>query len=121
MDIFKVVETLQSYSGDLIGYKLDNVFAEAVTEAVSLLISQGEQIADLENKLATVNGGWVPVELGFFPEEDGRYLCNVRSSLFRKSFYQMILYYDKHGFRDGHIYTDDVTHWMPLPNQPKEE
>lgn len=29
--------------------------------------------------------------------------------------------YDKGGFVEGHIYTDDVTHWMPLPEPPKGE
>ena len=51
MEILKIVETLQSYSEDTVAYKLDGVFANAVTEAVALLIGQGEQIADLENEL----------------------------------------------------------------------
>lgn len=63
MTILKIIETLQIYSEDFIAYKLDGQFANAVTEAVSLLIGQGEQIADLENKLATVNGGWIPTSL----------------------------------------------------------
>lgn len=61
MTILEIIETLQNYSEDFIAYKLDSRFANAVTEAVSLLISQGEQIADLENKLSTVNGGWIPI------------------------------------------------------------
>lgn len=55
MNILKIAEVLESYSEDVLAYKLDGDFANAVTEAVRLLISQGEQIADLENKLATVD------------------------------------------------------------------
>ena len=54
MTILKIIEALQSYSEDILAYKLDGGFANAVTEAVSLLISQGEQIADLQNELRQV-------------------------------------------------------------------
>ena len=62
---------------------------------------------------------WIPVTERL-PEEDGRYLCNTRSFAFPGSFYQTIMKYEKGGFIEGHIYTDDVTHWMPLPEPPKE-
>ena len=62
---------------------------------------------------------WIPVTERL-PEEPDRYLCNVKSFAFPGSFYQAILRYDKYGFREGNIYTDDVTHWMPLPAEPKE-
>lgn len=52
MDILKIIQTLQTYSEDFVAYKLDGRFAHAVTEAVSLLIEQGERIADLEAKLS---------------------------------------------------------------------
>lgn len=55
------------------------------------------------------------------PEQDGRYLCIVKSYAFPGKTYQAIRMYDKFGFREGNIYTDDVTHWMPLPKPPKEE
>ena len=64
---------------------------------------------------------WVPVALGFLPEEHGRYLCVVRSFAFPGRFYRTILQYDNYGFREGNIYTDDVAYWMPLPEPPKEE
>lgn len=63
---------------------------------------------------------WIPVTERL-PQEGGRYMCNVKSFAFPGSFYQTILKYDKYGFREGHIYTDDVTHWMPLPEPPKGE
>ena len=55
------------------------------------------------------------------PEEKDRYLCNVKSFAFPGCFYHAILQYDKEGFREGNIYTDDVTHWMPLPELPRED
>lgn len=63
---------------------------------------------------------WIPVT-EMLPEEDGRYLCNTRSFAFPGSFYQTIMKYDKGGFIEGYIYTDDVIHWMPLPQAPKGE
>lgn len=61
---------------------------------------------------------WIPVSERL-PKEYGRYLCNVKSFLFPGSFYQTILQYVEGGFIEGRIYTDDVTHWMPLPEPPK--
>ena len=61
---------------------------------------------------------WIPVTERL-PEDNGRYLCNVKSFAFPGCFYQAILQCDKHGFKEGNIYTDDVTHWMPLPQPPK--
>lgn len=51
MDILKIVEALEAYSEDTLAYKLDSGFAHAVTEAIGMLIGQGEQIADLQNEL----------------------------------------------------------------------
>ena len=62
---------------------------------------------------------WIPVTERL-PECDGRYLCNVKSFSFPGTFYRTILQYVDGGFVEGHIYTDDVTHWMPLPEPPKE-
>lgn len=63
---------------------------------------------------------WISVK-DRLPEEPDRYLCNVKSFVFKGAYYQTILKYDKGGFIEGHIYTDDVTHWMPLPQPPKGE
>ena len=54
------------------------------------------------------------------PEHDGRYLCNVKSFAFRGRYYQTILRYERGEFMEGNIYTDDVTHWMELPDEPEE-
>ena len=62
---------------------------------------------------------WIPVTERL-PTKDGyRVLCNIKSSAFPGCFYQSILRYDKYGFRGSDVYTEDVTHWMPLPEPPK--
>ena len=63
---------------------------------------------------------WIPVSERL-PEVGDRVLCNIKSFAFPGSFYQRILPYDKYGFKEDNIYTDDVTHWMPLPEPPKED
>ena len=67
MDILKIVETLQEPGFELLNYKIGAPFACAVEEAVSLLVSQGERIADLEDKLEKLNAtGLTPEEIQFF-------------------------------------------------------
>ena len=63
---------------------------------------------------------WIPVAERL-PEENDYYLCCVKSFCFPGRTYINILACDKNGFKEGHIYTDDVTHWMPLPQPPKGE
>lgn len=62
---------------------------------------------------------WIPVTERL-PDKHDRYLCNVRAFSFPDLRYFAILKYDDGGFIEGRIYTDDVTHWMPLPEPPKE-
>lgn len=67
MEILKIVETLQEPGFELLNYKLGATFACAVEEAVSLLVSQGERIADLEDKLEKLNAtGLTPKDIEFF-------------------------------------------------------
>ena len=91
------------------------------------LLSQVQYLGGLEEKIADhliANGvtvqKWIPVTERL-PEEDGYYLCCVKSFSFPGRTYINILHCDKNGFQEGHIYTDDVTHWMPLPEAPKGE
>ena len=82
-----------------------------------------EMVDSIMEFLATDNNvghKWIPVTERL-PEEPDRYLCNVKSFAFKGAYYQTILKYDKGGFIEGYIYTDDVTHWMPLPEPPKGE
>lgn len=64
-------------------------------------------------------GNWIPVTERL-PEDGDRFLCNVKSFAFPGSFYRAILRYSKHGFHDGCVYEDGVTHWMPIPKPPEE-
>lgn len=67
MEILRIVETLQEPGFELLNYKLGATFACAVEEAVSLLVSQGERIADLEDKLEKINAtGLTPKDIEFF-------------------------------------------------------
>ena len=63
---------------------------------------------------------WIPVAEGL-PDQGDRVLCVVKSFAFPGSKYYNILRCDKYGFNENGIYTDDVTHWMPLPEPPKED
>ena len=83
------------------------------------LVDPTEAVADylLDNGVTVQE--WISVE-DRLPEEDGYYLCCIKSSLFPDRVYIDILECDKGSFEEGHIYTDTVTHWMPLP-QPAEE
>lgn len=56
---------------------------------------------------------WVSAEERM-PEKDGRYLC-VRRIGESGMCYVTIMNGDECGFSMGHIYSDDVTHWQPLP------
>lgn len=51
MNILKIIQQLQFYSEDVVTENMGSDFASAVTEAVSLLISQGERIAELESEV----------------------------------------------------------------------
>ena len=83
---------------------------------------------------------WIPVAERL-PKEDGRYLVsyplfNVKAWM-RVAYFSTNLYYvDRYAFpgkgnkRPGFYYSDDeygdvelqdITHWMPLPEPPKEE
>lgn len=76
MEILKIVETLQSVTPDLISYKLGATFACAVEEAVSLLIAQGEPIADLEDKLEKLNAtGLTEEDISFFQSPEMVAIC----------------------------------------------
>ena len=78
------------------------------------------KLCEVEIEIGKMPGtGWIPVTERL-PEEDGYYLCCVKSFSFPGRTYINILRCDKNGFQEGHIYTDDVTHWMPLPEPPSE-
>lgn len=81
---------------------------------------------------------WISVKKQL-PKKDGRYL--VRRTIFKKTVWYEVLDFakdgrkvDKYDFHRGwknvwydydsewgHITFDDVTHWMELPGEPKED
>ena len=62
---------------------------------------------------------WIPVT-EWVPDKEGRYLCVVPIGK-SGAVYVQVMNGDRHGFSLEHIYNDDVTHWMPLPEPPKGE
>lgn len=90
--------------------------AELLNHANAILKEQNEHLREatkMAGKDTNVSTKWVSVNEP--PKEPDYYLCRVKSFVHPGRFYVNILEYDKNGFREGHIYTDDVTHWMPLP------
>ena len=82
-------------------------------------LDREDVISSVENAPAVDAGPkWISVEERL-PEREGRYLCVKRIG---KSgmVYVQIMNGDSYGFSMEHIYTDAVTHWMPLPEPPKE-
>ena len=51
------------------------------------------------------------------PDPGARVLCVVKSFAFPGRKYCKIMRCDMYGFNENGIYTDDVTHWMPLPDE----
>ena len=90
---------------------------------------QGYMDGKLENKWISVNDR--------LPDENGRYLCYCGESFIKTtdiySFAKNLKKVDKYDFRDkkagwysydsewGYFERSGVTHWMPLPEPPKED
>ena len=68
---------------------------------------------------------WIPVSERL-PEKHGKYLALTPSIIVECKYSTWLILYDpKRGFYDidpewGDIEIDTVTHWMPLPEMPKE-
>ena len=92
----KLIDLLTDVLGMSIGFKADHLLAHGVTFQK-----------------------WIPVTERL-PDAGELSLCLVKSFAFPGRKYYALLRCDKHGFLENGIYTDDVTHWMPLPDPPKE-
>jgi hypothetical protein len=82
--------------------------------------SDYEKAADTIEELSKPK--WIPVTERL-PEFEGAVLCMRKSNVYGVRPYQEILYVDEYGFKNfDDIYLADgvVTHWMPLPQPPKE-
>ena len=107
MDIRKkLVELLQDENNPVWKWFPNNM---AMMQLADYLIANGVTVPQ-----------WISVD-DRLPEKDGYYLCCIKSSLFPDRVYIDVLECDKGSFKEGHIYTDTVTHWKPMPQPPKGE
>ena len=75
---------------------------------------------DSVQSVVTVSDTWIPVSEGL-PEEGGRYWCYVEEqNSLGKSHYQWNCSWNGEIWGGAMMY-GRVTHWMPLPNPPREE
>lgn len=85
MEILKIVKTLQEPGFVLLNYKMGAEFAQAVEDAASLLIAQGERIADLEDKLEKLNAtGLTPEDIAFFQSPKMVEVCKLINSAVKR-------------------------------------
>jgi len=101
-----------------------------MSDALAVLLphSEGNATAKLYNEAADAieelsKPRWIPATERL-PEFEGAVLCMRKSNIYGVGPYQEILYVDEYGFKNfDDIYLADgvVTHWMPLPEPPKEE
>ena len=108
----------------------ENTFAEAADAIEELLASCNNfeaAIKDLDQALDAAQSNlseflyWIPVTERL-PEECGEYLvwANVRPDKDEDPVPFMIMSYF-HAFYDNQFIVKNVTHWMPLPEPPKED
>ena len=104
----------RSYDADLMHEAADAI------EELSKLVDESIPKDDAEIIIAEVaKPRWIPVTERL-PEEHGWYLCAVKSFFGKGSFVDACKY-DGHYFVQDGLATERVTHWMPLPEPPKEE
>lgn len=63
---------------------------------------------------------WIPV-VERYPDTCGQYLCRAKNTIFEDSCYTEILRFERTGFYCRGIRINTVTHWIPLPEPPKED
>lgn len=110
MEILKILKTLEQPSLDLVAEKMGSEFADAVSNAMTLLVSQGERIAELEEQHR-----WIPVTERL-PEDIYPVLVSCG-----KGYRSFIARYDIIWKEWRVSHTLNITHWMPLPQSPHEE
>lgn len=63
---------------------------------------------------------WIPV-VERYPDTCGQYLCRAKNMIFEDSCYTEILRFERTGFYCRGTRINTVTHWIPLPEPPKED
>ena len=86
--------------------------------SITLAVSENKAIAEHLLANGVTIRKWIPVTERL-PKKEGRYLCVVQIG-YSGAIYVTLMNGDPDGFSLDHIYNDDVTHWMPLPEPPKE-
>ena len=111
-----LIKRLRHYPEDFVAYKMDADFANTVREAANAIEKLICEVADEHNARldAEERQHWIPVTERL-PEKSGSYLVFVYGEVTEMNFW----YGKWHRLRDD--YTKAVTHWMPLPQPPKEE
>jgi hypothetical protein len=67
MEITKIVEVLQEQSFETVSERMGEHFAQAVNEAVSIIVNQSELIAELQGRLDDIGAtGLTPEDIEFF-------------------------------------------------------
>lgn len=109
----ELIKRLRVYSEAVVAFKLDADFAAAVTEAASVIEMLSDHLRDVPKKVPR----WIPVTERL-PEESGQYLiCATENGITHISMAK----YWRHFYLTGRMAYWKITHWMPLPEPPKEE
>ena len=114
------------YWGGCEGSKEDLIKAANAIEELRKAVLRLEDESGIYDEFPTVfiySTEWIPVTERL-PDFDGCVLCMRKALVGDKLRYQDILYYDEGTFymefEDTPIPTESITHWMPLPEPPKE-
>lgn len=95
------------------GWALNETLDEAA-DAIENMSEAYEKLSRHMDDLAALMPRWIPVTERL-PEEDGCYLVAVKNDHKRR-------YSKTAWFSNGAWFArQDVTHWMPIPKEPKEE
>ena len=134
MDYTELVKRLREHGEFLIvsdrmkappNVNVRNVFAEdyaQAADAIEELSRENESLAKSVNEASEIlRKRWIPVTERL-PEQGKRYLV-IRFDEVTKTQFIDILWHDAHDLWWNRLYKGqyNVTHWMPLPEPPKEE
>lgn len=124
-----LIQRLHRYSENCVAYKLDADFADAVQQAADAIELLGMKLhgdeaaiagmkREIERMVVAGRPRWIPVT-DRLPDVGERVLCYCRANIYE------VMKMRTGGdwvYDTNHIYMHSfVTHWMPLPQSPKED
>ena len=122
-DYSELIKELQKRAERWKNLRLDNSPDERLythaADAIEELDKQCDSIVADNVKLVEQLPRWISVSERL--PEPGYCLAYMKSGLFSDRFYINIVEYDGHYFYEDRLATERVTHYMPLPQPPKEE